>query len=47
MLGVSDQLLDVLLMDLDPASETHLRALPWPEDLRARIEAFGVRAQDA
>ena len=36
-----------VLMDLDPASETHLRALPWPEDLRARIEAFGVRAQDA
>lgn len=31
------------LMDLDPARETHGRALPWPDDLRARIEAFGIQ----
>lgn len=30
------------LMDLDPGSPTHARALPWPDDLRARIEAFGI-----
>jgi 4-hydroxybenzoyl-CoA thioesterase len=30
------------LMDLDPARATHERAVPWPEDLRDRIEAFGV-----
>lgn len=30
------------LMDLDPARPTHARAVPWPEDLRARIEAFGA-----
>lgn len=30
------------LMDLDPARPTHARAVPWPEDLRTRIEAFGV-----
>jgi 4-hydroxybenzoyl-CoA thioesterase len=30
------------LMDLDPARPTHARAVPWPEDLRARIAAFGV-----
>jgi 4-hydroxybenzoyl-CoA thioesterase len=32
------------LMDLDPTRPTHARAVPWPEDLRARIEAFGVAA---
>lgn len=32
------------LMDLDPARPTHARAVPWPEDLRTRIEAFGVDA---
>lgn len=32
-----------VLMDLDPERETHERALPWPDDLRARIEAFGVQ----
>lgn len=30
------------LMDLDPTRPTHARAVPWPSDLRARIEAFGV-----
>lgn len=30
------------LMDLDETRPTHGRAVPWPEDLRARIEAFGV-----
>lgn len=30
------------LMDLDSTRPTYLRAMPWPEDLRARIEAFGV-----
>ena len=30
------------LMDLDPDRSTHARAVPWPDDLRARIEAFGV-----
>ncbi len=30
------------LMDLDAASPTHARAVPWPQDLRARIEAFGA-----
>ncbi|MCA9707055.1 MAG: acyl-CoA thioesterase [Myxococcales bacterium] len=30
------------LMDLDPSRPTHARAVPWPEDLAARIEAFGV-----
>lgn len=30
------------VMDLDPSSPTYARALPWPDDLKARIEAFGV-----
>ena len=30
------------LMDLDPTRPTHGRAVPWPDDLRARIQAFGV-----
>jgi 4-hydroxybenzoyl-CoA thioesterase len=30
------------LMDLDPARPSHARAVPWPDELRARIEAFGV-----
>lgn len=30
------------LMDLDPNRPTHARAVPWPEDLRSSIEAFGV-----
>ena len=30
------------LMDLDPARPTHARAVPWSDDLRAKIEAFGV-----
>jgi 4-hydroxybenzoyl-CoA thioesterase len=30
------------LMDLDPDRPTHARAVPWPEDLRSSIEAFGV-----
>lgn len=34
------------LMDLDPARPTYARAVPWPEDLRTRIEAFGVAADD-
>lgn len=29
-----------VVMDLDPQSDTHLRALAVPDDLRARIEAF-------
>lgn len=33
-----------VLMDLDPTHEGHERATPWPDDLRARIEAFGVGA---
>jgi 4-hydroxybenzoyl-CoA thioesterase len=33
------------LMDLDPARPTHARAVPWPDDLRTRIEAFGVGAR--
>lgn len=35
------------LMDLDPARATHARAVPWPDDLRARIESFGVGADGA
>lgn len=31
-----------VLMDLDPTHETYRQALPWPEELRERIEAFGV-----
>ncbi len=34
------------LMDLDPDRETYRRAVPWPEDLRAKIEAFGVASPD-
>lgn len=34
-----------VLMDLDPARDTHERAVPWPEDLRARIESFGVQPE--
>jgi 4-hydroxybenzoyl-CoA thioesterase len=30
------------LMDLDPTRSTHARAVPWPDELRAGIEAFGV-----
>lgn len=30
------------LMDLDPSRPTYERAVPWPEDLRDKIEAFGV-----
>jgi 4-hydroxybenzoyl-CoA thioesterase len=30
------------LMDLDPTRPTHARAVPWPDELRAGIEAFGV-----
>ncbi|MCH9685021.1 MAG: acyl-CoA thioesterase [Deltaproteobacteria bacterium] len=30
------------LMDLDPERPTFRRAVPWPDDLRARIETFGV-----
>ena len=33
-----------VVMDLDPDSPTFRRALPMPDDLRARIEAF--RSQD-
>ncbi|MCX4242870.1 acyl-CoA thioesterase [Paraliomyxa miuraensis] len=33
------------LMDLDRQSPTYARALPWPDDLRARIEAFGVSSE--
>ena len=35
------------LMDLDPASPSFQRARPWPDDLRARIEAFGVEGAAA
>jgi len=31
-----------VLMDLDASRPAHGRAVPWPDDLRARIEAFGV-----
>jgi 4-hydroxybenzoyl-CoA thioesterase len=34
------------LMDLDPTRPTHARAVPWPEDLRASIEAFGIAGDD-
>lgn len=33
-----------VLMGLDPARPSHERAVPWPDDLRERIEAFGVGA---
>jgi 4-hydroxybenzoyl-CoA thioesterase len=32
------------VMDLDPASATFRRAVAVPEDLRAKIEAFGIGA---
>lgn len=35
------------VMDLDPTRPTHARAVPWPDDLRARIEAFGVSPEAA
>jgi 4-hydroxybenzoyl-CoA thioesterase len=30
----------VVVVDLDPRSETHGRALPIPQDLRARVQRF-------
>ncbi|MEX1367466.1 MAG: thioesterase family protein [Nannocystaceae bacterium] len=36
-----------VLMDLDPQRPTHRRALPWPAELRARIEGFGVQPEGA
>lgn len=32
----------VVAMDLDPASPTFRRAIPIPDDVRGRIEAFGI-----
>jgi len=34
-----------VVMDLDPNSPTHERAVPIPSDLRVRIEAFGVGSE--
>ncbi len=34
------------LMDLDPARATFRRAVPWPDDLRTKIESFGVTTID-
>lgn len=31
-----------VLMDLDPQRPTHERSRPWPDDLRAKITAFGI-----
>ena len=36
-----------VVMNLDPDSPAHGKAVAMPEELRARIEAFGVSARDS